>query len=82
MKDIINTMVNRDMFFSKTAADGQAQSTEELLRTLNQRMALNNYLLAYKAEMDGYISDQLGMIVMGLHSPQTNDINQTAQAGN
>jgi hypothetical protein len=82
MKDIINTMVNRDMFFSKTAADGQAQSTEELLRTLNQRMALNNYLLAYKAEMDGYISDQLGMIVMGIHSPQTNDINQTAQAGN
>lgn len=81
MKEIINTMVNKDMFFSKTVADNSAMSETDLLRTISRQLALNNYLQAYNSEMLGHISDQTGMVVMGLHSPQTNNINQAAQAG-
>ena len=81
MKEIINTMVNKDMFFPKTVADNSAMSETDLLRTISRQLALNNYLQAYNSEMLGYISDQTGMVVMGLHSPQTNNMNQAAQAG-
>lgn len=81
MIEIINTLVLKDMFYSNSEAENQASSELELLRSLNKKQALTNYLMFRNGIINTLHSDQTGMIVMNQLAPITNDIKQTAQAG-
>ena len=82
MKELLTTLVNRDLFYSNNKASEQSGDIATLLRALNEKMAINNYLQVQNRELLAFISDQQGAAVMGMYAPIDNNINQSAQAGN
>ena len=81
MNELITATVSRDMFYANDAAETTALSEQELLVKLNEKMAINNFLLLMTYNSLADMNQSLSSIGMQMYAPVSNDFGQTAQAG-
>lgn len=81
LAELVQAFVNKDFMYGGAVAVEQSNSQVDLLRRMNQKQALANFMQYRELQMLEHMSNQLGTIATTLNSPLRN-MNQNMQSGN